>query len=178
MVFKYTIPEHLRKVSDEPPILGLGPNISDIEIDSQSSAAIARKEERLERQRQEEHLRAAEAAAEAARKEGIIDMEKVPLDPKIIREEKLEKLRYRFKKALLKESLIIEEEPNIEGEEMYVKVYTPFWRLCIEAQRLRYKMELSVSSVFIFLICKVGCSRVYVAWIASQPQAPEGTYYF
>ncbi|KAF9315075.1 Anoctamin-7 [Podila horticola] len=143
MVFKYTIPEHLRKVSDEPPVLGLGPNISDIEIDSQSSAAIARKEERLERQRQEEHLRAAEAAAEAARKEGIIDMEKVPLDPKIIREEKLEKLRYRFKKALLKESLIIEEEPNIEGEEMYVKVYTPFWRLCIEAQRLRYKMELS-----------------------------------
>ncbi|KAG0017564.1 Anoctamin-7 [Podila clonocystis] len=143
MVFKYTIPEHLRKVSDEPPVLGLGPNISDIEIDSQSSAAIARKEERLERQRQEEQLRAAEAAAAAARKEGIVDMEKLPLDPKIIRDEKLEKLRYRFKKALLKESMIIEEEPNIEGEEMYVKVYTPFWRLCIEAQRLRYKMELS-----------------------------------
>ncbi|KAG0037494.1 Anoctamin-7 [Podila clonocystis] len=143
MVFKYTIPEHLRKVSDEPPVLGLGPNISDIEIDSQSSAAIARKEERLERQRQEEQLRAAEAVAAAARKEGIVDMEKVPLDPKIIRDEKLEKLRYRFKKALLKESVIIEEEPNIEGEEMYVKVYTPFWRLCIEAQRLRYKLELS-----------------------------------
>ncbi|KAF8983281.1 Anoctamin-3 [Haplosporangium bisporale] len=143
MVFKYTIPEHLRRVSDEPPVLGLGPNISDIEIDSQSSTAIARKEARLERQRQEDQLRAAEAAAEAARKEGLIDMEKVPLDPKIIKEEKLEKIRYRFKKALLKESMIIEEEPNIEGEEMYVKVYTPFWRLCIEAQRLRYKMELS-----------------------------------
>ncbi|KAF9394328.1 Anoctamin-7 [Podila verticillata] len=143
MVFKYTIPEHLRRVSDEPPVLGLGPNISDIEIDSQSSTAIARKEARLERQRQEDQLRAAEAAAEAARKEGLIDMEKVPLDPKIIKEEKLEKIRYRFKKALLKESMIIEEEPNIEGEETYVKVYTPFWRLCIEAQRLRYKMELS-----------------------------------
>ncbi|KAG0348045.1 Anoctamin-7 [Podila humilis] len=145
MVFKYPIPEHLRKVADEPPVLGLGPNISDIEIDSQSSAAIARKEERRQAEEQVRQQKLAEEAARAAAmsKEGVIDLEKVPLDPKVIKDEKLEKLRYRFKKALLKESLIIEEEPNIEGEEMYIKVYTPFWRLCIEAQRLRYKMELS-----------------------------------
>ncbi|KAF9409128.1 Anoctamin-7 [Podila epigama] len=151
MIFKFTIAEHLRKVPDEPPVLGLAPNISDIEIDSQSSAAIARKEERLERQRQaEEQLRqqqaeVAAAKAALAQKEGttVADLERAAMDPKVLKEEKLDRIRYRFRKALLKESLIVEEEPNIEGEEMFMKVYTPFWRLCVEAQRLRYKMELS-----------------------------------
>lgn len=144
MVFKYPIPEHLRKVPDAPPVLGSNPALSDIEIDSTSSAARARKEERLEQQRQlEEHLKR-QQELEAARARDV-EAAAEPKDPKVLNEEKLERYRIKFKKALLKEGLMIEEEPSIEGEDMFMKVYTPFWRLCVEAQRLRYKIELSVS---------------------------------
>jgi hypothetical protein len=73
------------------------------------------------------------------------DIEAAAADPKIQKEEKLERLRMRFRKAVLRENVIIEEEPNIDGEEMYLKLYAPFWRLCIGAERLRYKVELTVS---------------------------------
>ncbi|KAF9940556.1 Anoctamin-7 [Mortierella alpina] len=143
MVFKYPIPEHLRKVPDAPPVLGANPTLSDIEIDSTSSAARARKEERLEQQRQLEEQQKRQQELEAARTRDVEAAASAPKDPKIVNEEKLERYRIKFKKALLKEGLMIEEEPSIEGEDMFMKVYTPFWRLCVEAQRLRYKIELS-----------------------------------
>ncbi|KAI7816372.1 calcium-activated chloride channel-domain-containing protein [Gamsiella multidivaricata] len=140
MIFKYPIPEHLRKVSDVPPAVGLGPSLSDIEIDSTSSDAVARKEERLEKQRQLLNQQEKERLAALEREK---DVEAAPMDSKIAKAEELERLQIRFKKAMLRESLVIEEEPNIDGDEMYMKVYAPFWRLCIEAQRLRYKVELT-----------------------------------
>ncbi|KAF9286284.1 Anoctamin-7 [Mortierella alpina] len=143
MVFKYPIPEHLRKVPDAPPVLGSNPALSDIEIDSTSSAARARKEERLEQQRQLEEQLKRQQEQEAARARDVEAAAAEPKDPKVLNEEKLERYRIKFKKALLKEGLMIEEEPSIEGEDMFMKVYTPFWRLCVEAQRLRYKIELS-----------------------------------
>ena len=145
MVFKYPIPEHLRKVPEAPPVLGANPTLSDIEIDSTSSAARARKEERLEQQRQLEEQQKRQQELEAARARDVEAAASAPKDPKVVNEEKMERYRIRFKKALLKEGLMIEEEPSIEGEDMFMKVYTPFWRLCVEAQRLRYKIELSVS---------------------------------
>ncbi|KAF9172040.1 hypothetical protein BGX21_006356 [Mortierella sp. AD011] len=145
MVFKYTIPDHLRKIPDEPPVLGLGPTLSDINLDGNSNndtkTRVDEKQELKQRQdkadeqqRQTEHLLA--AAPEK-------DVEAAVKDPKVERDEKTQRHRLRFLKALLKEGLVIEEEPNIEGEEMYVRIYTPFWRLCVEAQRLRMKMELT-----------------------------------
>ncbi|KAF9179817.1 Anoctamin-7 [Haplosporangium sp. Z 767] len=158
MVLKYPIAEHLRKVPEEPPVLGRGPTLSDIEINSTTSSALARKEEKLERQRQlDEQYQQQQQQPEVHLLQQQLDSAQAgninkdieagaaagPKDPKVEKEEKLERYRIRFKKALLKEGLIIEEEPGIDGEEMFVKLYAPFWRLCIEAQRLRYKVELS-----------------------------------
>ncbi|KAF9973318.1 hypothetical protein BGZ73_003430, partial [Actinomortierella ambigua] len=160
MVFKYPIPEHLRKVPQEPPVLDPAPNVSDIEIDSQSSAAQRRRAERLEQEQQAEALKR-QATMEQLHQKELLRQEKqdaqqlgwthidVPTETdgtkssRQIEDERLEKERYRFKKALMKENLIIEEEPDIDGEEMYVKVYTPFWRLCVEAQRQRYKAVIA-----------------------------------
>ncbi|KAG0304311.1 Anoctamin-7 [Dissophora globulifera] len=147
MIFKYPIPEHLRKVPEDPPVLGAGPTLSDIEIDSTSSEARARKEERSEKKRQLQEEQKEQQMLEQLQSQNPAatdkDAEAAIKDPKVEREEKLEHHRMRFRKALLRESLVIEEEPSIEGDEMYMKVYAPFWRLCIEAQRLRYKMELT-----------------------------------
>ncbi|KAG0253841.1 Anoctamin-7 [Mortierella polycephala] len=158
MVLKYPIAEHLRKVPEEPPVLGLGPTLSDIEINSTTSSALARKEEKLEKQRQldEQHQQQQQQPEIHLLQQqldsvqpGDIDRDVEagtaanPKDPKVEKEQKMERYRIRFKKALLKEGLIIEEEPSIDGEHMFVKMYAPFWRLCIEAQRLRYKVELS-----------------------------------
>ncbi|GJJ72031.1 hypothetical protein EMPS_04388 [Entomortierella parvispora] len=149
MIFKYPIPEHLRtKISDEPPVIGLAPGISDIEISSTSSAAMARREAKAEQ------LRLAEEKTKKQREQAILlssleaggdrkDLEALAKDPKVEKEEKLQRYRHRFKKAMLKEGLVIEEDPSIDGDEMFLKIYTPFWRLCIEAQRLRYKVELT-----------------------------------
>ncbi|KAF9578948.1 Anoctamin-7, partial [Lunasporangiospora selenospora] len=144
MIFKYPIPEHLRKpiVPEDPPVLGVQSKLSDIEINSTSSSAQARKQDRLEKQQQmlqDEEKEQQRQLEEQARR----DIEAGPKDPKVENEERLERYRQRFKKALLREGLLIEEEPSIEGEEMYMKIYSPFWRLCIEAQRLRYKVELA-----------------------------------
>ncbi|KAF9918176.1 Anoctamin-7 [Lobosporangium transversale] len=149
MIFKYPIPEHLRKVPDSAPVISPNPTLSDIDLHSTGSAAAAYQEEKSEKkqrqpQENEERLKQEE---EQRRLESVNngnkDVEAAIKDPKVAREEKLERHRIRFKKALLRENLIIEEEPGIEGNEMYMKVYAPFWRLCIEAQRLRYKIELS-----------------------------------
>jgi len=150
MIFKYPIAEHLRnKIPDEPPVIGLAPGISDIEISSTSSAAMARKEAKLEQLRlaEEEKKKQQEQAnllssLEAGRDSK--DLEALAKDPKVDKEDRLQRYRHRFKKAMLKEGLVIEEDPNIDGDEMFLKIYTPFWRLCIEAQRLRYKVELTV----------------------------------
>ncbi|KAK3804908.1 MAG: calcium-activated chloride channel-domain-containing protein [Benniella sp.] len=142
MVLKYQIPEHLRKVPDTPPVIGLQPTVSDIEIDSTSSAARARKDEK-QRQHQEAQQREKMTPAPATKKDDEKDIEAAAVDPKIQKEEKLERVRMRFRKAVLRENVIIEEEPNVDGEVMYLKLYAPFWRLCIEAERLRYKVELT-----------------------------------
>lgn len=142
MILKYPIPEHLRKLPETPPVIGLQPTVSDIEIDSTSSAARARKEEK---QSQLQEAQKQSAAAQALSNNDNKDVEAAEKDPKVEKEEKLERCRMRFRKAVLRENLLIEEEPNIDGEDMYMKLYTPFWRLCIEAQRLRYKVELTVS---------------------------------
>ncbi|KAF9360227.1 hypothetical protein BGX26_010133 [Mortierella sp. AD094] len=150
MVFKYSIPEHLRKIPNEPPVLGLGPTLSDINLESNSNnnsntkAQVDEKQELKRRQAEaEEHQRQKEQLLAAGPVTTEKDVEAAVKDPKVERDERTQRHRYRFLKALLKEGLIIEEEPNIEGEEMYVKIYAPFWRLCVEAQRLRSKMELT-----------------------------------
>ncbi|KAG0052109.1 hypothetical protein BGZ83_002987 [Gryganskiella cystojenkinii] len=153
MIFKYPIPEHARpKIPDEPPVIGLTPGTLDIEISSTSSAALARKEAKLaeEQQRLPEEEKKASQQQEGnlleALEQGSIerkDLEASYKDPKVEKEDRLQRYRLRFKKALLKEGLVLEEEPSIDGDEMFLKVYTPFWRLCIEAQRLRYKVELT-----------------------------------
>ncbi|KAG0203782.1 hypothetical protein BGX28_004062 [Mortierella sp. GBA30] len=142
MVFKHPIPEYLRKIPDAPPTLDANPSLSDIEIDSTSSAALARKEARLEKQRQFEEEQKRQRELDSAQAKDI-EAAAVTTTPRDFKEEWQERRRIRFKKALLQEGLIIEEEPSIEGEDMFMKVYTPFWRLCIEAQRLRYKIELT-----------------------------------
>ncbi|KAG0221309.1 calcium-activated chloride channel-domain-containing protein [Mortierella sp. GBAus27b] len=139
MIFKYPIPEHLRKVPDTPPVIGLHPTVSDIEIDSTSSGARARKEEKHRRLQEEKRLEVLAASLKDEKK----DIETGTKDPLTESEARLERIRTRFRKALLRENLVIEEEPHIDGEVMYMKVYAPFWRLCIEAQRLRSKMELA-----------------------------------
>ncbi|KAF9430418.1 Anoctamin-7 [Entomortierella beljakovae] len=152
MVFKYPIPDHLRKVPDEPPVIQLGPTLSDINLgtngsnngsNTQVNEAEKEKEELKRRQLEEEELeRQRQLELIRASAVGIPDIES-GLDPKIEKDEKMQRHRLRFKKALLRESLIIEEEVDVDGDEMFIKVYAPFWRLCIEAQRMRYKMELS-----------------------------------
>ncbi|KAI8604871.1 calcium-activated chloride channel-domain-containing protein [Dissophora ornata] len=135
MIIKYPIPEHLRKVPDNPPITEADSSLSDTKIDSAS----LRKEEKLGKQQQPQKQKLDSLQFAEADK----DVEPATKDPKMEKEDRLEHHRMRFRKALLRESLVIEEEPSIEGDEMYMKVYTPFWRLCIEAQRLRYKRELT-----------------------------------
>ncbi|OAQ24249.1 DUF590-domain-containing protein [Linnemannia elongata AG-77] len=136
MVLKYPIAEHLRKVP-------LTPEQTSINVDS-NGAALSEKGAGAAQEGQglinnNSATSGTDAAAGAVNKDleaGAVSTAKVE------QEAKLEMYRRRFKKALLKEGLIIEEEPNIDGEEMFVKVYTPFWRLCVEAQRLRFKVEL------------------------------------
>ncbi|KAH7049659.1 calcium-activated chloride channel-domain-containing protein [Linnemannia elongata] len=136
MVLKYPIAEHLRKVP-------LTPEQTSINVDS-NRAALSEKGAGAAQEGQglinnNSTTSETDAAAGAVNKDleaGAVNTAKVE------QEAKLEMYRRRFKKALLKEGLIIEEEPNIDGEEMFVKVYTPFWRLCVEAQRLRFKVEL------------------------------------
>lgn len=150
MVFKYPIAEHLRKVP-------LNLEQTSLNVDS-NGAALSEKGATTAQEGQglinnnNSATSGADAAAEAANKDleaGAVSTAKIEL------EAKLEMYRRRFKKALLKEGLIIEEEPNIDGEEMFVKVYTPFWRLCVEAQRLRFKVELIVSFFFSCLLTDV-----------------------
>ncbi|KAG0240858.1 Anoctamin-7 [Actinomortierella wolfii] len=160
MVFKYPIPEHLRKVSQDPPVIETTTKLSDIDLDSQSSGAQRRRNEKLEQERQIEELKRQATIAQEQQKEQLLQEKReagqlgwthIDVPPETdgtksaqqIEDERLEKERYRFKKALMKENLIIEEEPDIDGEEMYVKVYTPFWRLCVEAQRQRWKAEVA-----------------------------------
>jgi len=138
MVFKYPIAEHLRKASLTP---------------AQPSLNLDNNEKSVQQQESQGVLGATSATATAAAGgEGSKDLEAGVSSSKIEEEAKLEMYRRRFKKALLKEGLVIEEEPNIDGEEMFVKVYTPFWRLCIEAQRLRFKVELMVRCMSVFRI--------------------------
>ncbi|KAG0315396.1 Anoctamin-7, partial [Linnemannia gamsii] len=133
MVLKYPIAEHLRKVP-------LTPEQTSINVDNtEKGAAAAQEGQGLINNNNSDTTTGAGAAAGAANK----DLEAGAVNTaKIEQEAKLEMYRRRFKKALLKEGLVIEEEPNIDGEEMFVKIYAPFWRLCVEAQRLRFKVEL------------------------------------
>lgn len=150
MVLKYPIAEHLRKVP-------LTPEQTSLNVDG-NGAALSEKGATAAQEGQglinnNSATSGADAEAGAVNKDleaGAVSTAKIEL------EAKLEMYRRRFKKALLKEGLIIEEEPNIDGEEMFVKVYTPFWRLCVEAQRLRFKVELMVSFFFSLFIDRCG----------------------
>lgn len=142
MVLKYPIAEHLRKAP-------LTPEQTSINVDNAEKAAAQEGHGLINNDNNA--TTGADAAAGAANKDleaGEANTTKIEL------EAKLEMYRRRFKKALLKEGMVIEEEPNIDGEEMFVKIYTPFWRLCVEAQRLRFKVELMVSFFFLFCWCR------------------------
>jgi hypothetical protein len=150
MVLKYPIAEHLRKVP-------LTPEQTSINVDNtEKGAAAAQEGQGLINNNNSDTTTGAGAAAGAANK----DLEAGAVNTaKIEQEAKLEMYRRRFKKALLKEGLVIEEEPNIDGEEMFVKIYAPFWRLCVEAQRLRFKVELMVS-FFLLVLLFISTSRI------------------
>ncbi|KAF9923562.1 Anoctamin-7 [Linnemannia zychae] len=137
MVLKYPIAEHLRKRTLTPE--------QSVVNDNNNTTLLSEKGAVPEGQiLTNSNAEVMTGTAGAAGTAGInTDLEAGVSNAKIEQENKLETYRRRFKKALLKEGLIIEEEPNIDGEEMFVKVYTPFWRLCIEAQRLRFKVELA-----------------------------------
>ncbi|KAG9064367.1 Anoctamin-7 [Linnemannia hyalina] len=137
MVLKHTIAEHLRKVAPTPEQTSINVDSNGVAL-SEKGPATAQEGQALINNNNNA-TSGADTAAEADNK----DLEAGAVSPaKIEQEAKLETHRRRFKKALLREGLIIEEEPNIDGEEMFVKIYTPFWRLCVEAQRLRFKVEL------------------------------------
>ncbi|KAF9550580.1 Anoctamin-7 [Mortierella hygrophila] len=136
MVLKYTIAEHLRKA---PPT----PEQTSINVDSNGAALSEKGPATAQEGQSLINNNSATSGADTAAEAGNKDLEAGAVSPaKIEQEAKQETYRRRFKKALLKEGLIIEEEPNIDGEEMFVKIYTPFWRLCVEAQRMRFKVEL------------------------------------
>ncbi|KAF9910702.1 Anoctamin-7 [Linnemannia zychae] len=130
MVLKYPIAEHLRQVPLSPKQTSLNVDNSDAPLSEKAAVQDVQNANNV-------GISGSNATA------GNKDLEAAVVNSaKIELEAKMEMYRRRFKKALLKEGLIIEEETNIDGEEMFVKIYAPFWRLCVEAQRLRFKVEL------------------------------------
>ncbi|KAK3843846.1 MAG: calcium-activated chloride channel-domain-containing protein [Linnemannia gamsii] len=132
MVLKYPIAEHLRQVPLSPNQTSLNLDSDDTPLSEKSVVAAAGQDV----QNTGTGISGTDATGNKDLETGAVSSAKIEL------EAKLEMYRRRFKKSLLKEGMVIEEEPNIDGEEMFVKVYTPFWRLCVEAQRLRFKVEL------------------------------------
>ncbi|KAG0281736.1 Anoctamin-7 [Linnemannia exigua] len=133
MVLKYPIAEHLRQVP-------ISPNQTSLNLENDGTPLTEKAEVAAAAGQDAQNTGAGISGTDAT---GNKDLEAGAVsNTKIELEAKLEMYRRRFKKSLLKEGLVIEEEPNIDGEEMFVKVYAPFWRLCVEAQRLRFKVEL------------------------------------
>ncbi|KAF9197508.1 hypothetical protein BGZ49_002018, partial [Haplosporangium sp. Z 27] len=147
MVFKYSIPEYRRKVPNQPPVIPPGPSISDLKLDSNDSATKVQVEDEKQQLKQQQDKAEGKNAIEHLLDVTPLNIEKdieaAITEHRVGKDEKLKRHRHRFIKSLLRESLMIESEPNIDGDEMYLKIYTPFWRLCVEAQRLRIKMELT-----------------------------------
>ncbi|KAF9126169.1 Anoctamin-7 [Mortierella sp. 14UC] len=134
MVLKYPIAEHLRQA---PPSL----EQTSLNVDN-NGAPLPEKASAAQDTQNNNDAGISGSDATAGNKDLEAGAAAVVSSTKIEQEAKLETYRRRFKKALLKEGLVIEEEPNIDGDEMFVKIYAPFWRLCVEAQRLRFKVEL------------------------------------
>lgn len=55
------------------------------------------------------------------------------------------KNRRKFEVALLRHGLIVEHEPSLSRDEVYVKILAPFDTLCRTAQDMRLKRRLQVS---------------------------------
>ncbi|CAG8498729.1 6280_t:CDS:10 [Ambispora leptoticha] len=55
------------------------------------------------------------------------------------------KRRFKFERLLLEAGLVVEHEEDMYSENTYVKIWTPFYRLCEEAHRMRLKLPLDVS---------------------------------
>ena len=47
-----------------------------------------------------------------------------------------------FGEALKEEGLELTKEMGIDKKHRYLLIHTPFWRLCVEAERVRLKMPL------------------------------------
>ncbi|KAF8945156.1 Anoctamin-7 [Haplosporangium gracile] len=136
MVLKYPIAEHLRKVHLTPEQTSINVDSNDAALFEKGAAAGQEGQGLINNNSVTSGTDAAVGVANKDLEAGAVSTAKIE------QEAKLGMHRRRFKKALLMEGLIIEEEPNIDGEEMFVKIYAPFWRLCVEAQRLRFKVEL------------------------------------
>ncbi|KAF9384657.1 hypothetical protein BGX21_001252 [Mortierella sp. AD011] len=136
MVFKYTIPDHRRKPLNQHSVDGDGNGATTAQIDEMQEL----KQHQAETEKYNRHNGQPPTTRPTIDEK---DIEAAVEDPIMERDGKTKRHRHRFIKALLKESMIIESEPNIEGDRMFLKIYTPFWRLCVEAQRLRMKMELT-----------------------------------
>jgi hypothetical protein len=56
--------------------------------------------------------------------------------------------RKKFKRLLLRSGLILEREKDPNHKCTYIKVFTPFERLCEQAKIIKLKMPLDVNFVF------------------------------
>ena len=62
------------------------------------------------------------------------------------------KARRQFEYALLKEGLVLEREMDRDSSNSYLKIYCPFQKLSLEAERLSVKIPLKVFLYLLFLV--------------------------
>jgi hypothetical protein len=74
---------------------------------------------------------------------------------KYAKDDKKKLKRDNFERLLLHSGLILEEEEDPILDYIYIKVFTPFERLCEQAKIIKLKMRLDVIFIFFFFSIQI-----------------------